>query len=190
MLNTSGDAAAVSEADQLDRVWPTGHSLITPSFWERPAPSAFFHGPAGMLDWMRKFWANDAGSETEWDSYAGAPLAILESDAITLFPELFDHAPPEGVTAAGQVLTLVQSDGQAGTDVQLRPSKKPDELWKDSDYKTLLDQFKALQGKRVKAAAAHQMLAEAWGYKPNSIKQFLTTARGLPMAVGRSVHRA
>lgn len=115
MLHAAGDAIAVSESDQLNRIWPTGHGPII-SFWEQqPTPSDFFHGPAGALEWMRKFWVEDADLAADWDDYIGAPLAILESAAIALFPELFGAPASGGAGSGGTALHVGEIAGDVGT---------------------------------------------------------------------------
>jgi len=120
-------------------------------------------------------------------------LAILASDAAALFG--YGVAPV--ANPAPVVLLRLADAAPAGLAVQheapeLKPAKAPHEKWTPAHRAELLRQFKALQDHDPRAAVAglHAQLGEAWGYKQNSVKNFLADARKEGKPPTSKLHRA
>lgn len=64
---------------------------------------------------------------------------------------------------------------------KLKRTKEPGEEWQPADHVALLDQYEQLKATGTKTEVAHRLLSEAWGFKPNSVKAFLVTARKPPL---------
>lgn len=165
MLSIAGDAAAVGQADKLSRVWETGYAF----FSEDPQPSDFFYGRAGLLDWMRKFWVVDATLDRDWNEYSGAPLAILESAARALFPEVFG-AEASGHEAVASVVPPLPP---------ILRARKPGDEWTPSHRGELLaycgDRKKA--DSRLTSEALLDELGITLSCTASNLKQQLAKAR-------------
>lgn len=87
--------------------------------------------------------------------------------------------PPVSVSSSP---SPVQATRQAAAMPELKPSKKPGELWTEADYLELLRQFNELRKSGFSAKKAQLDLADAWGFGSESIRQFLTRARALKVS--------
>lgn len=99
---------------------------------------------------------------------------VLE-DALKAFG-LSDPVPSQALPTPAPA--AIQSEPAPA--VELKPTKKPGDEWTPADYAELLRQYNDLTNiKKEKAEYARRLIAETWGYKPDSIRGFVTKARKL-----------
>jgi hypothetical protein len=124
VLSQATDAVLVDSTARWSLTWRNGDGPIV-SFWETQTSGKAAYGMSGAVEWMREHWVREPegyGSSgavvgAGWDDDQGAPLAILESDAVALFPELCDasaaasdSAPVQRTSASDAAsLRLVES---------------------------------------------------------------------------------
>jgi hypothetical protein len=110
------------------------------------------------------------------NQYPGDMLAVVREDAFKAFgmASFLEQPPPDPAPA------VIQSDPNPAPAVDLKPTKKPGDDWTPADYAELLRQYNDMTNiNKEKAERARRLIAEAWGYKPDSIRGFVTKARKL-----------
>lgn len=125
------------------------------------------------------------GPSERWKALSDVPLRLICGDRLEEIPGIasLGLVRTDALRAFGLELPArpVQTSAPAPAAPELKRTKEPHDDWTDADYAELLRQHESLTtgpGK-ILAKTAWAMLGEAWGYKVNSIKKYLQTAREL-----------
>lgn len=135
-------------------------------------------GRKGLIICLRWSWSYKLKARADLDAGLAGRIAIRLADAEHLLCLL---RPQTNAAVSGDHPNNAPAGPRAA--VEIKASKAKGEVWSESDPRLLLTQFTSLTtgSGRIQAKAAHGVLADVWGIKPNSIRVYLVKARELPI---------